>query len=110
MGNATSVADNPRLTAVGASLTRFEEPLRGLAAAFFFAAMVVLSGFVAKDDARAARVTEIGPGPVDEHDDPVAEADQEEHVHEQPEQPRGRAREAELRQLNDGGVAADRRE
>src|SRR5688572_13142857 len=74
MGSATSRAERPRFTSAGASFAR----LPGfLAAAFFLAAMGVLLRFDAEDDARCPAVGEIGPGPVDEHDEPAAETDQE---------------------------------
>src|SRR4051812_28119475 len=110
MGSATSAADKPRFTAPGASFTRREAFCLPFAAVFFFAAMVDPSTFIAEDDARATRVREISPGPVDEHDDPVAEADEEEHVDEEPEPPRDGARKTELRELHDGEVAPDGRE
>src|ERR1700741_3329387 len=114
MGSATSVADSPRLTAFGASFDFFELFLPGLfpagGALLFLAAMVVTSAFVAEDDAGSACVREIGPRPVDEQDEPVAKPDEEEYVDEQPEPPRRRSREPELRQLHDRRIAADRRE
>src|SRR3954469_19729599 len=106
MASATSVADRPRFTALGMSFTRFDDFL-SFAAAFFFAAIVEESRFVAEDDARAARVREIGPRPVDEHDDAVAKADEEENMDQQPEPPRKEAGHLELRQLHHGEIAAD---
>src|SRR5678809_756191 len=105
MGNATSVAARPRFVAFGASFgARLLLPFLG--AAFFFAAMVASLVFGAENDARATLVGEIGPGPVDEHDEPAAESDQEVDVQQQPEPPRDDAGELEIRQLRDGGVAA----
>src|SRR6478672_6874896 len=103
MPSATSAAASPRLTALGTSLG-----LRGdfLAADFFLAAMFVLVE-VPEDDARRPRVGEIGPGPVDEDDEPAAESDQKEDVEQQPEPPGKDPGETQIRQLRHGGVATD---
>src|SRR6185295_17576990 len=106
MASATSVAARPRLVAFGASFgARLLLPFLG--PAFFFAAMVASLLFVAEDDARAALVGEIGPGPVDEHDEPAAESDQEVDVQGQPEPPRQDSGQAQARQLRHGRVTAD---
>src|SRR3954468_3126844 len=107
MPNATSVAARPRLTALGASFGA-RLPFVFLGAAFFLAAMVVLLAFGTENDARPARVREIGPGPVDEHDEPAAELDQEVDVQHQPEPPGKNSGEPQGRQLHDGGVTPDR--
>src|SRR5262245_54603585 len=62
---------------------------------------------LAEDDARAALVAEVGPGPLDQHDEPVAEADQEEQVHGQPEPPGQDTGQAQAAVLDHGGHAAD---
>ena len=67
------------------------------------------------DDARAALVREVRPGPVDHHHQPVAKADQEVDVREQPEQPGREAAEAQRAEarhgeLDDRGLAADGRQ
>src|SRR5688572_7574130 len=96
MGNATSVAPNPRLTALGASFgVRLPAATFFLGAAFFFAAMNASLVVGAENDARRARVGEIGPGPIDEHDDAAAKSDQEHDVQHQPEPPREESREAQ---------------
>src|ERR1043165_1861961 len=102
MGSATSVAASPRLTALGASLGL---RLVFLAADFFFAAMSVPD--VAQNDARRARVREIRPGPVDEHDESAAKSDQEKNVEQQPEPPGKDPGEPEVRQLGDCRMPAD---
>src|SRR6187397_2097991 len=103
MASATSVAARPRLIALGASLgLRFEF----LTTDFFFAAMSVPVE-VPEDDACRARVGEIGPGPVDEHDEPAAESDQKEYVEQQPEPPGEDPGEPQVRQLRDGRVPPD---
>src|SRR5262245_7751496 len=104
MARATSVAARPRLIALGASLG-----LRVffLAGDFFFAAMVDTPVEISEDDARRARVGEIGPAPVDEHDEPAAKADQEENVEREPEPPRDDAGQTQVRQLCHGRVPAD---
>src|SRR3954471_1129146 len=104
MGSATSEAASPRLMAFGASPgARFR--FRLLAADFFFAAMFV--PVVEQNDARGARVREIGPGPVDEHDEPAAESDQEIDVQQQPEPPGEDAGELQSRQLGHGRMPPD---
>src|SRR5687768_12279840 len=101
MGSATSVAARPRFTAFGASFTpRLDFPLalplaRG--AAFFRVAMISALRFGADDDAGAAAVGEIRPRPVDEHDEPAAEPDQEIDVEDEPEPPGDRSGKCELR-------------
>src|SRR5690242_11598910 len=100
MASATSAAARPRRVALGASLgLRFDF----LAAGFFFAAMFVPVE-IPEDDARRARIGEIRPGPVDEHDEPAAEADQKEYVEQQPEPPCKDPREPQVRQLRHGRV------
>src|SRR5688572_19634430 len=106
MANATSAAARPRLIALGASFgVRLFDAFLG--AAFFFAAMGVSFVGHAEDDARAALVGEIGPGPVDEHDEAAAESDQEIYMQQQPEPPGEKARELQVRQLCDGGMTPD---
>src|SRR5882672_2680554 len=102
-GRATSEAASPRFTAFGASLIA----RLPFALAFFLTAIVVSCVCVAEDDARSARVGEIGPGPVDEHDEPAAKSNQEINMEQQPEPPRHDAREAHLRQLRHRGMPAD---
>src|ERR1043165_4293362 len=102
MGSATSVAASPRLTALGASLGL---RLVFLAADFFFAAMSVPD--ITQNDARRARVREIRPGPVDEHDEPAAKSDQEKDVEQQPEPPRKDPGEPQVRKLRHCRVPAD---
>src|SRR6185437_7333924 len=46
-----------------------------------------------RDEARAALIGEIGPGPLEHHDEAVPKADQEEDVNEDPKQPRDEAAE-----------------
>src|SRR5688572_17059099 len=110
MGNATSVAARPRFTALGASFTprllRFLAP-GALGAAFFLAAIRVFLRFFAENDARSARVGEIGPGPFDEHDEPAAEADEEIDVQHQPAPPGEDSGKTQIRQLRDRGMSAD---
>src|SRR6476619_213393 len=84
--------------------------LVGLDDVFFLAAMRFLPRFVAKNNARSAGMREIGPGPVDDHDDPAAEPDQEIDMQRQPEPPCQQAREFDSGQLRDCGMAADGRE
>ena len=62
----------------------------------------------ASDQAGAPLVREIGPCPLDHHDETIAEPDQEKNVDEQPRQPGEISRQFELAQLGDGGGAADR--
>src|SRR5689334_15147575 len=107
MGSATSMADSPRFTSAGASFARL---LDFLAGAFFLAAMRVLLRFQAEDDARSTAIGEIGPGPVYEHDEPAAEADQEKDVQQQPEPPGDDAREFDVRELRHGRMPADGRQ
>ena len=62
-----------------------------------------------QDHAVATVPLEVVPRPVDEHDDPVAEADEEHEVQPQPAEPPERAAEADPEgQLGDGGAPADR--
>src|ERR1044072_6793411 len=104
MGKATSAAASPRFTALGASFGLRLPPFLG--ADFFFAAIFGLL-HVAEDDARGARVGEIGPGPVDQHYEPAAEPDQEINVQQQPEPPGEDPGELESRQLRNRGMAAN---
>src|SRR5262249_59491710 len=59
------------------------------------------------DQPRAAVERDVRPGPLDHHDEPVAEADQEKDVDEQPEDPGEEAGEPEAADLADGGASAD---
>src|SRR6185295_12583663 len=109
MASATSAAASPRLSAFGASFgTRLL--LVFLGAAFFLTAMDVSLALVPEDDARAARVREIRPGPVDEHDEPAAEFDEEPDMQHQPEPPGEDPGEPQRGQLHDGRVAPDGRQ
>lgn len=55
--------------------------------------------YIADDDPGIALVAEVGHGPIQQHHRAVAEADQEEDVRGQPEQPCREAREAETVQV-----------
>src|SRR5262245_30815662 len=68
------------------------------------------SGVIAGDDTGATVIGHIGPGPVDEHGEPVAEADQEPDMGEAPHEPGKKAGEAEAAEIGDGCLAADRGE
>src|SRR4029077_18866391 len=64
----------------------------------------------AGDQAGAALVGEIRPGPLDHHDQAIAESDEEKNVDEEPCQPgeiSGQVKLAGLSELGDGGGAAD---
>src|SRR5512146_812286 len=60
-----------------------------------------------KDDAGAAPIAPVGFGPVDEHDQPVAEADQEIDVRREPYPPGDDSGDAQAAEVGDGGHAAD---
>src|SRR4051794_27839844 len=62
----------------------------------------------AGDEPRASVVGEVGPSPLEENDEPVAEPDQEEDVDEEPGQPGEQAREPDPVQVGDARGAADR--
>src|ERR1017187_636647 len=62
---------------------------------------------VARDEPRAAIVSEIGEAPADENDEAVLEAHQVHQVHEEPEQPGHDSGEVEMRELRYAGRAAD---
>ena len=64
----------------------------------------------AGDQPRAAFVGDVGPRPLNEDQQPVAETDQEENVDEQPGQPRDEARDVDAAELGDCRRSADRRE
>src|SRR5690606_3529058 len=64
----------------------------------------------ARDEPDAALVHQVRPRPLDHHDQPVAEPDQHQHVHEHPDQPGGVAAEPDASEVRDGRGAADGRE
>src|SRR5262245_21429542 len=66
-----------------------------------------MRSLVSKNDARTALVGEISPCPVDEHDEPAAEADQEIYMQQQPEPLGEYPGQTQLRQLRYRGVTAD---
>src|SRR5216684_1539608 len=61
----------------------------------------------AGDQAGAALVGEIGPGPLDENQQAVAKSDEEKNVDEKPGQPGDESGDVNLAELGDGGGAAD---
>src|SRR5450631_4411111 len=62
------------------------------------------------DQPRAAFVGDVGPRPLNEHQQPVAETDQEKDVDEEPRQPRNEAGDVDAAELGDRCCAADRGE
>jgi len=62
---------------------------------------------VAGDEARAALVGHVRPEPLDENQQAIAEANQEENVNEEPGKPGDEAGDVNFAELRDGGVAAD---
>src|SRR5688572_13134923 len=68
------------------------------------------AGLRSGDQARAAAPGQVGVGPAGDHHEAVAEADEEEDVHEQPEPPGDPAGHAELADRRDRRAAADGRE
>src|SRR2546422_1638269 len=62
------------------------------------------------DQPRASAIGEVRPRPLEQHQHAVAEADQEEDVHEDPDQPREESAEMELPDVSHGLAAADDRE
>src|SRR6185295_6331975 len=61
------------------------------------------------DESRAALPAQVGPGPFEEDEEAIAEADQEQDVHEEPGEPRGQAVELKAAHHRDRGGAADGR-
>src|SRR5437899_1151782 len=61
------------------------------------------------DETGTGLESRVGPQPVEEHDHPVAEADQERHVHDTPQQPGERAANGQPAEIGNGGAPADRR-
>src|SRR5262245_27441637 len=70
----------------------------------------LFSGVVAGDDAGAAVIGHIGPGPIDEDGEPVAKADQEPDMGEAPGEPGGETGETKAAEIGDRRLAADGRE
>ena len=62
---------------------------------------------VSGDDPGAAGVGDVGDGPLDQDQQPVAESDQEEDVDEDPGEPRDEAAEVEPAEIGDSAAAAD---
>ena len=60
-----------------------------------------------QNNPRRPLVTPVRPPPVEQHDQAVAEADQEEHVHDQPEPPGQQAGEAQRAEIDHRRHAAD---
>ena len=60
-----------------------------------------------RDEPGAAIVGDVGPGPLDHHQQPVAESDQEEDMDEEPHQPGQVARELPSTELGNGRASAD---
>src|SRR4051812_5466698 len=65
------------------------------------------SGVFLGKDARIAAVAPIGRGPVDHHDDAVAEVDEEVDVRDQPDEPGDEARQMEAAEHRHGRGAPD---
>src|SRR5262245_47009261 len=70
--------------------------------------LAVLSPLRAVDQARAAAIGEIGPRPLEHHEEPVLEAYQEVDVDREPEHPGREAAEAETADVADRAAAPDR--
>src|SRR5215468_2275828 len=62
------------------------------------------------DEAGTPFVSHVGPRPLDEHENPVAESNQEENVDEQPCQPRDEPGDAKFSKLRDGRSSTNRRQ
>src|SRR6185437_16036515 len=62
---------------------------------------------VTGDEPGAAFVSEIGPRPLNEHDNAIAKADQEKDMHEQPGKPGEISRDVQLANRGNSGGAAD---
>ena len=57
--------------------------------------MLSLDRRLVQDEASAALVGEVRPGPLEQHDEAIAEADEKEDVHEQPAEPGEESRQAQ---------------
>src|SRR5690348_9787667 len=63
---------------------------------------------VACDQARSLIKAQIGPGPLEEHRQAIAKTDKEEHVDEQPDEPRRKTAEVQKIQIGHGLIPANR--